>query len=90
MPVPFSMTLVPKWSQKLSFDYYFKKTVPPAVLDGSNKLLLANSHGPRLLQCNSQNGGLPQPATAEHTYAVVPRDFLCDCQLDLEHASVLC
>ena len=36
------------------------------------------------------NGELPQPATAEHTYAMVPRDFLCDSQLDLEHASVLC
>ena len=35
------------------------------------------------------NVGLPQSATAEHTYAVVPKDFLCDCQLDLEHASVL-
>ena len=25
----------------------------------------------------------------EHTYAMIDRDFLCDCQLDLEHASVL-
>ena len=25
----------------------------------------------------------------EHTYAVVNREFLCDCQLDSEHASVL-
>ena len=25
----------------------------------------------------------------EHTYGVVPRDFLCNCPLDLEHASVL-
>ena len=29
---------------------------------------------------------MPAP---EHTYAVVPRDFLCDCQLDLENVSVL-
>ena len=29
---------------------------------GGNKLLLANFHDPRSLQCNSQNGGLPQPA----------------------------
>ena len=34
------------------------------------------------------NGGLAKPAP-EHTYAVVDREFLCDCQLDLEHASVL-
>ena len=25
----------------------------------------------------------------EHTYAVVNREFLCDCQLDLEYASIL-
>ena len=71
------------------FDYYFNKMVPPVILEGNNELLLANVHGPRSLQCNSQNDGLPQPATAEHTYAVVPRDILCDYQLDLEHASVL-
>ena len=72
------------------FDYYFNKTVPPVILEGGNELLLANFHGPRSLQCNFQNGGLPQAPTAEHTYVVVPRDFLCDCQLDLEHASLLC
>ena len=57
-------------------------------MDGGRQLLLANFHGPRSLKCNSQNGGLPKRAP-EHTYAVVPRDFLCDCQLDFEHASVL-
>ena len=34
------------------------------------------------------NGGLAKPAP-ESTYAVVNSEFLCDCQLDLEHASVL-
>ena len=34
------------------------------------------------------NGGLAKPAP-ENTYTVVNREFLCDCQLDLEHASVL-
>ena len=51
-------------------------------------MLLANLHGPRSLKCSSVNGGLAKPAP-EHTYAVVNREFLCDCQLDLEHASVL-
>ena len=71
------------------FDYYFNKTVPLVILEVGNELLLANFHGPRSLQCNSQNSGLCQPPTAEHTYAIVPRDFLCNCQLDLEHASML-
>ena len=74
-------------TRKCHFDYYFNKTVSPVILEGGNELLLANFHGPRSLQCNSQNGGLPQPATTIHTYTVVPRDFPFDCQLDLEHAS---
>ena len=51
-------------------------------------MLLANVHGPRALKCSSVNGGLSKPAP-EIIYAVVNREFLCDCQLDLEHASVL-
>ena len=49
---------------------------------------MAYFHGPRSLKCTSINDGLAKPAP-EHTYAVVNREFLCDCQLDLEHASVL-
>ena len=62
--------------------------VPPVILDGGRNVLLANFHGPRSLKCTSINGGLAKPAP-EHTYAVVNREFLCDCQLDLEHASLL-
>ena len=40
------------------------------------------------MKCTSINGGLAKPAP-EHTHAAVNREFLCDCQLDLEHASVL-
>ena len=47
-----------------------------------------NFYGQRSLKCASQNGGLAKPIP-EHTYAVVQREFLCDCQLDLKHASVL-
>ena len=34
------------------------------------------------------NGGLAKPAP-ENTYTLVNREFLCDCQLDLEHASIV-
>ena len=51
-------------------------------------MLLANFHGPRSLKCSSVNGDLAKPAP-ENIYAVVNREFLCDCQLDLEYASVL-
>ena len=70
------------------FDYYCNITVPPVILVGGRDVLLANFHGPRSLKCSSVNGGLAKPAP-ENTYAVVNREFLCDCQLDLEHASVL-
>ena len=70
------------------FDYMYNETVPPVILDGGKDILLANFQGPRSLKCTSVNGGLAKQAP-EHTYAVVDREFLCDCQLDLEHASVL-
>ena len=74
--------------QKTKFDYYYNTTVPPVILDGGRDVLLANFHGPRSLKCSSVNGGLAKPAP-EKTYAVINREFLCDCQLDLEHASAL-
>ena len=63
-------------------------TVPTVILDSGQKLLLANFHGHRSLKCNSENGGLSTPAP-EDIYVMVDRDFLCDCQLDLEIASDL-
>ena len=74
--------------QNCKFDYMYNETVPPVILDGGKDILLANFQGPRSLKCTSINGGLAKSAP-EHTYAVVDREFLCDCQLDLEHASVL-
>ena len=66
----------------------YNAKVPPVILGGRRNVLLANFHGLRSLKCTSMNGGLANPAP-EYTYAVVNREFLCDCQLDLEHASVL-
>ena len=70
------------------FNYMYNETVPPVILDGGKDVLLANFQGLQSLKCTSINGGLAKPAP-EHTYAVVDREFLCDCRLDLEHASVL-
>ena len=75
-------------TKNCKFDYYYNTTVPPVILDGGRDVLLANFHGPRSLKCSSVNGGLAKPAP-ENTYAVVNREFLCDCKLDLEHASIL-
>ena len=70
------------------FDYMYNATVPPVILDGRRDVLLANFHGPRSLKCTSINGGVAKH-DPEHTYAIFNREFLGDCQLDLEHASVL-
>ena len=70
------------------FRYMYDAKVAPTILDGGTELLLANFHGPRSLKCDTKDGGLAKPAP-EHTYAVVNREFLCDCQLDLEYASIL-
>ena len=76
-------------TENCKFNYMFNATVPPVILDGGKEVLLANFHGQRSLKCVSLNGGLAKPIPA-HTYAVVQREFLCDCQLDLKHGSVLC
>ena len=62
---------------------------PLFFLDRGKVVLLANVYGQRSLKCASQNGGLAKPIPA-HTYTVVQREFLYNCQLDLEHACVLC
>ena len=74
--------------ENCKFHYMYNATVPPVILDGGKEVLLANFYGQRSLTCASQNGGLAKPIPA-HTYVIVQREFLCDCQLDLEHASVL-
>ena len=77
----------PQAIKNCRFDYMYNETVPPVILDGGKDTLLANFQGLHSLKCTSINGGLAKPAPA-HTYAVVDREFLCNCQLDLEHASV--
>ena len=73
-------------TKNCKFDYYYNTTVPPVILDGGRDVLVANFPGPRSLKCSSVNGCLAKPAP-EHTYEVVNREFLCDCQLDICHAS---
>ena len=75
-------------TEACEFKYMYNATVAPTILDGGKELLLANFHGPRSLKCDTKDGGLAKP-TPEHTHAVVNREFLCDCQLDLEYASIL-
>ena len=66
-------------TESCTFKYMFDTRVPPTILDGGKNLLLANFHGPRSLKCDTEDGGLAEPAP-EHTYAVVSKEFLCYCQ----------
>ena len=75
-------------TENCKFHYMYNATVPPVILDGGREVLLASFYGQRSLKCALQNGGLAKPIP-EHMYAVVQREFLCDCQLDLKHVSVL-
>ena len=75
-------------SSACAFDFYYNKTVTPVLLDGGDKILLANFLGPRTLQCAKDNSGLAQ-SIPQHAYVVIDREFLCGCQLDLENYSVL-
>ena len=58
------------------------------VLEGKRNLLPGPRFYSRCPDASSVNGGLSK-AAPEIIYAMVNREFLCDCQLDLEHASVL-
>ena len=75
-------------TEACDFKYMYNAMVAPTILDGGKALLLANFHGPQSLKCDTKDGGLAKP-TPKYTYAVVNREFLCDCQLDLEYASIL-
>ena len=75
-------------TESCEFKYMYNAKVAPTILDGGSKLLLVNFHGPTSLKCDTKDGGLAKP-TPEHTYALVNREFLCDCQLDLDYASIL-
>ena len=75
--------------ESYEFKYMYDAKVAPTILDGGKELLLANFHGPQSLKCDTKDGGLAKPTPMQHAYAVVNREFLCDCQLDLEYASIL-
>ena len=74
-------------TQPCTFTYVYDGKIAPTFIDGGSELLLANFHGLRSLKCDTKDSGLANLAP-EHTYAVVTREFLCDCQLDLEYASI--
>ena len=63
------------------FNYFYNTTVLPSVLDGGSHILLANMLNPKRLIC-SYNQRLAKPLPTS-SYALVSRDILCHCHLQI-------
>lgn len=70
-----------------SFEYHYNKTVVPSVLDGGDRILLANMVHPKTLECR-QISYLDTPFPG-HQYVTVNRSLLCNCEVGARLAYVL-
>ena len=69
------------------FNYYYNTTVLPSILDGGSHILLANMLNPKRLIC-SDDQGLAKPLPTS-SYALVSRDILCYCHLQIALTYIL-
>ena len=67
--------------ENCKFSYYYNTTVLPSILDGVSHILLANMLNPKRLIC-SYDQGLAKPLPTS-SYALVSRDILCYCHLQI-------
>ena len=67
--------------QNCEFKYFYNTTVLPSVLDGGAQILLANMLNEKRLIC-SHDQGLARPLPTS-SYALVSRDILCHCHLQV-------
>ena len=67
--------------QNCDFKYYYNTSVLPSVLDGGAHILLANMLNDKRLIC-SYDQGLARPLPTS-SYALVSRDILCHCHLQI-------
>ena len=73
--------------ENCNFKYYYNTTVLPSILDGGSHILLANMMNPKRLIC-SYDQGLAKPLPTS-SYALVSRDILCYCHLQIGLTYVL-
>ena len=67
--------------ENCKFKYFYNITVLPSILDGGSHILLANMLNPKRLICTYDQGlAKPLPTTS---YALVSRDILCYCHLEI-------
>ena len=74
--------------ENCNFAYYFNKTdIKCTVLDGGNKIILANWHDDKHIVCNVNND-IPVKITSFH-YVLVNRCVLCNCGIEAENNFLL-
>ena len=74
--------------QNCDFLFYFKKAdITPTVLDGGNKIILANRPTDKHIIC-SINNDIPIEIPS-HPYILVNRSVLCNCRIEAENNYLL-
>ena len=74
--------------QNCDFLFYYNKTdITPAVLDGGNKIILANWPADKHIIC-SINNDIPIEIPS-HPYVLVNRSMLCNCRIKAENNYLL-
>ena len=69
--------------QNCNFDFYFNKTdITPTVLDGGNKIILANWPNDKHIICNINND-IPVKIPS-HPYVLVNRSILYNCGIEVD------
>ena len=73
--------------ENCQFNYYYNITVTPSVLDGGSHIVLANMMNRKKLICSyEQSLARPLPSSS---YALVSRDILCNCHIQIGLTYVL-
>ena len=71
-----------------NFDFYYNKTdVTPTVLDGGDKIILANWPNDKHIICNVNND-IPVKIPS-HPYVLVNRSILCNCSIEVDNHHLL-
>ena len=69
--------------ENCKFTYYYNKTdIIPTVLEGGNKIILANWPNDKHFICNVNND-IPVNIFS-HPYVLVNRSVLCNCSIEVE------
>lgn len=72
--------------EECEFQYFLNKTVPPTILDGGNKIVLANFRDPKRLKCPNKKNNIKLPLGQ---YTMIKREHLCQCHIIADNITIL-